>query len=85
MRYKIIIGVDLYIPGKTWCVTENGRTIEYFDHLYQAVWFVLKNWNVPCVTCKHGPRIKGEIVDTCKKYAMADQCHEHGYGGWEKT
>jgi NTP pyrophosphatase (non-canonical NTP hydrolase) len=39
--------------------------------------------NVSCITCKHGPRVKGEVVDSCGKYAMADQCYDHGFGGYE--
>jgi len=37
-----------------------------------------------CSTCASGPRVKGEVIDSCKKYAMADQCYDFGFSGYEK-
>jgi hypothetical protein len=33
--------------------------------------------------CKPCPRQPGKYIDSCGKYAMADQCYDHGFGSYE--
>jgi hypothetical protein len=71
---------DFYECGLTW----RGKT----GCDSTCLGFMLREKDEPapaapsCDSCASGPRVKGEIIDSCKKFAMADQCYDHGFSAY---